>query len=124
MGTEDKAVLGTAAHRLGIDIVFGFAVLAEPAFLFPGLEIRYGLVIGALLVLAGNGAEVNLRLGDMQQGFLPGHRAGFLGVQDIIRGCGDLGHQIFGRTDCREGFYSDHNYQWLEIILLQAPVAR
>ena len=59
-------------------------------------------------MLAGDGGEVDFRLGDMQEGFFSGHREGLFGVQDVIRGGGHLGDQVFRRADGREGFYSYH----------------
>ena len=67
----------------------------------------------ALFVLAGDGGEVDFRLGDMQEGLFSGHGMGLFGVQDVIRGGGHFGDQVFRRADGREGFYSYHVDLWL-----------
>ena len=108
MGAEDDAELGALAHGLGIDIVHRLRVLDQPALCPPGLEVLHGLVVGALLVLAREGGEVDFRLGDVQEGLFPGHREGLFGIQDVIRGCGHFGDQVFRRADRREGFYTYH----------------
>ncbi len=122
VGTEDNTILGAAAHGLGVHIVLFFVVLHQPAFLFPGLEVLHGFVVGALLVLTGDGGEVNFRLGNVQEAFFSGHGQGFLGVEDVIRGSGNFRYQILGRANGREGFYSYHNY--LFTWNLRLPVAK
>ncbi len=110
MGAENQSVLGPLAHALGIDIVLFGAVLHQPAFLLPGLEIGYRLVIDRLRMFICDGIEINLRLGDVQERFFTGHLFGLLGVEDIVRGSGHLGDQFPGRTDRRERFNAHHNY--------------
>ena len=72
-------------------------------------------------MLIGNGIEINLRLGDMQQGLLAGHLLGLLGVEDIVRGSGHLGDQLLGRTDRRERFDA---YHYLLTWNFVSPVAK
>ena len=122
MGAQDEAVLGPFAHGLGVDIVLLLVVLDEPAFLPPLLEIGDGLVIGGLGVLIGDGVEVDFRLGDVQQGLLSGHGFGLGGVEDVIRRCRDLGHEVLRGTDGGKGFYAYHNY--LFTWNLRFPVAK
>ena len=122
VGAQDEAVLGPFAHGLGVDIVLLLVVLDEPAFLPPLLEIGDGLVIGGLGVLIGDGVEVDFRLGDVQQGLLSGHGLGLGGVEDVIRRCRDLGHDVLRGTDGGKGFYAYHNY--LFTWNLRLPVAK
>ena len=108
VGAQDEAVLGPLAHGLGIDVVLLLVILHQPALLAPGLEIGHGLVVGRLGVLVGDRLEVNLWLGDVQQGLFASHVLGFLGVQDVVRRCRDLGHKVLRRADGGKGFYTYH----------------
>ena len=63
IGAEHDSVLGTAVHRLGVNIVALLLVLYQPAFLLPFLEVLYSLVVCLLRVLVDDGVEVNLGLG-------------------------------------------------------------
>ena len=108
VGAKHQAVLGTFAHGLCIHIILFFVFTYQPAVLLPGFEILHSLVIGALLMLACDGLEVNLWLGDVKERLGACHLAGFLGIKNIIRGCSDLGHNIFGRSESCKGFYSYH----------------
>ena len=115
MGAEHDAVLRTAAHRLGIDIVFLLVLAHQPSFLLPGPEVLHGAVVRALLVLAGDRVEVDLGLGDVQQGLLPGHPLRFFRVQDIIGRRRDLRHDAFGRPQRRKRFDSYHSFELIYI---------
>ena len=108
VGAQDKAVLGALSHGLGVHIVFLLVLTDQPAALFPGLEILNGLVIGALLVLTGNGREVNFRLCDMQEALFSGHSQCFLRVKDIVGRSRYFSDQVLGRAYCRKGFYTYH----------------
>ena len=122
VSAEDEAVLRALAHGLGVHIVL-LAVLAdEPATLLPELEILDGLVVGALLVFAGDGIEINLRLCDMEEGLLSRHRLGFFRIENVVRRGGYLGHEVFGRPNGCEWLYSYHNY--LFTWNLRSPVAK
>ena len=109
MGAEHEAVLGAFAHGLGIEIVALLSVLPEPSSFLPGLEVFDCLGIGLLAVLVGYGIEVYLRFGDVQQGFLSGLLAGFLGVQYVIGSGSDFLHEFLRRTYGCERLYFDHS---------------
>ena len=109
VGAENESVLCAAFHGLGIDVVALLRVAPEPTLLLPLLEILHGLVIDLRVVILKDGIEVDLRLGDVEEGFLSGHLLGLFGVKHVIRrGC-HLCHNIFRRPDRRERFYSYHN---------------
>ena len=108
MGAEHEAELGAAVHGLGIYIVAFLRVLLQPPALLPLLEIDDSAVVDALVVVGQYGIEIDLGLGDVQQGLLPCHILGFLGVQNVIRWRRHLGDDVFRRADRRKGFDLDH----------------
>ena len=118
IGAEHDSVLGTAVHRLGVNIVALLLVLYQPAFLLPLLEVLDSLVVCRLRVLVDDGVEVYLGLGDVKEGLLSGLSLGLLGVEHVVRtGCHFL-HDGLGRTDRCERFYFYHIVCLLSAICL------
>ena len=109
MGAENESVLCAALHSLCIDVVALLRITLEPTLLLPLLEIHHGLVIDLRVVILKDRIEVDLRLGDVEEGFLSGHLLCLFRVQHVIRWCCHLCHNIFRRPDRRERFYSYHN---------------
>ena len=98
VGAEHEPVLGTAVHRLRVDIIARLGVPQEPSPLLPLAEVLDRLVIDAPVVIREDRVKVYLRLRDVQQGFLPGHLDGLLRVQYIIRRRSHLSDNVFWRT--------------------------
>ena len=118
IGAEHDSVLGTAVHRLGVNIVALLLVLYQPAFLLPFLEVLYSLVVCLLRVLVDDGVEVNLGLGYVEKGFLACLFLSLLGVEHVVgTGC-HLGYYGLGRADSCERFYFYHIVSLLYAICL------
>ena len=73
MSAENQTILGSAVHRLCIDIVARLAVLHQPSLLLPFGKILDSLIINLRVMIRKYRVEINLRLRDMKQGFFTGH---------------------------------------------------
>ena len=73
VSAKNKSVLCAAVHGLCIYIVARFAVLYQPAFSLPLLEVLHSLIVNLRVVIWKDRIEVDFRFGDMQKGFLPSH---------------------------------------------------
>ena len=67
VGAKHEAVLGAAAHGLGIDVVARLLVPYEPSPLLPEAEVLHRPVIDLGRVLVRHRIEIDFRLGDMKQ---------------------------------------------------------
>ena len=120
MRAKHEAVLGTGSHGLGVDVVALLGVALEPAALLPLGKVFHRTVVHPRVVVFQKRIEVYFRLGDVEQTLLSCHILGFLRVENVVWRSRHLGDNVFGRPDCRKGFYSYHLFTWN----LAFPVAK
>src|SRR3989339_216397 len=80
-------VLGAAIHGLGINVIFSFGILFQPAFLFKQVVVFHRFVVNFFGMDVGSGGAINLGAGNVQQRlrFPLCHLCGFVGVHHIVR---------------------------------------
>lgn len=93
VAAHGQTVLGTAIHRLGINIIVLFAILHQPLVVAPLLEVLDRFLIHLFVMLVGNRIEVDFRLDDVEQRALGSLSLGLLRVQHVVRTRRNLGSQ-------------------------------
>ena len=97
------------AHELdSADIIILPGIPDQPTVVPPAAEILHGPVVHPRIVVGQHGFEINLRLCDVQEGFLPRHRPGLGRIEHVVGRGGDFGHQLSRRTQCRKRLHSHH----------------
>ena len=125
VGAQDQSVLRPPFHGLGVDVVAFLGVAPQPSFLLPLLEVLDRPVIDPLVVFLEHGLEIDLGLGYVEEGLLPGHLPGFRGVQDVVRGSRNFGDNALWRPYCREWFDSYHDSLYFALTWKRVfPVAK
>ena len=105
-----EAVLCAAVHSLGVDVVFLFGILDEPAVFLEFFEVLGSRCVDFGIVFVCAGLEVDFRFDDVVEALLVafGLFAGLFGVEHVIGAGNHLFYKFFRRAHALERFYFCH----------------